>query len=80
MDTIAVCGRSRIGKSTFLKHLFGLSNNDIKSAAGDKVVTQGIDQVIRKVQLSEIKDMSVNPQEKVYHMATVLDCQGLSSQ
>lgn len=48
MYPLAICGRSRIGKSTFIRHLCGLLKNEIKTASGDKVVTQGIDLILRK--------------------------------
>ena len=40
---MAVAGKSRIGKTTFLKHCFGLNEEDLKIDAGDKTVTKGID-------------------------------------
>ena len=43
LNVISVCGRSRIGKTTFLKHTFGFTNEELVSNSGSKVVTQGID-------------------------------------
>lgn len=49
---VSVCGRSRIGKSTFLRHLFNLGVHEIKARAGDQVVTRGIDLLKQKKRLT----------------------------
>lgn len=80
MYPLAICGRSRIGKSTFIRHLCGLLKNEIKTASGDKVVTQGIDLILRKFQLIGNLDQSVNEHKIKKMMASVLDIQGLNNQ
>ena len=52
LNVISVCGRSRIGKTTCLKHLFGITDAELASRPGFKVVTQGIDQVMRSINIS----------------------------
>lgn len=61
-------GKSRIGKSTFIRHLFAIDYRVLIAGAGERPVTQGIDMVIEPVNI----DKNVR--------ATILDCQGFDNQ
>jgi len=61
MNPIAVSGKSRIGKSTFLRHCFEIDRKVLKVDSGDRPVTEGIDMVIEPIYIDrEGNNMKVN--------------------